>query len=187
MTRQAADGTVWVRTSISMDPRVIAVFKARNIQVSAWVDRMAKLTFGLTTVDDEIENVREIAAVIESMQEEDRLRAENTQMQEASAITAMRSIHKAEQHAVQAAHESEAAERERLESHSRKLRDSWLVAVKKKRIIPGGLLRKLPENDINCDHIDFWPTLARDLSNLAGEQYSIEEVVAYAKQQCAVV
>ena len=82
---------------------------------------------------------------------------------------------------------AEQDEADRADAHARKLRDTWLVMVKKKKIIEGGLLRRLPENDHDLDHVEFWPALAQDISKLAGEPYSEQEVIAYAKLQVARV
>jgi post-segregation antitoxin (ccd killing protein) len=71
------------------------------------------------------------------------------------------------------------------EAHAANLGSVWEILVKKKRIIPSGLFRRLPENDIDMDHTDFWPALAQEVSTLAGEHYSEQEVIAYARAQVA--
>jgi len=59
--------------------------------------------------------------------------------------------------------------------------------VKKKRILTGGLLRKLPENDVNMDFTDYWTELARDISKVAGEPVTAVEVINYARHRVAVL
>lgn len=71
------------------------------------------------------------------------------------------------------------------EAHAANLGSVWEVLIKKKKIIPSGLFRRLPENDVNMDHTDFWPALAQEVSATAGEQYTEQEVIAYARSQVA--
>lgn len=165
-----------VRTSIDVDPRILAVFEAKSINKSGWFDRQAKLYFGLTNLDEEIRKLQSMdAAITIARQEDDRRELEQQRRELAAVVNA------------QAEERQTIAEQDRTEAHARKLRDSWLVAVKKKRIIVSGLLRKLPENDLNADHLDYWPALAHDLSTLAGEPITEQEVIQYAKQQVCVV
>ena len=162
------------RTSIDVDPRILAVFEAKAINKSAWFDRMAKLYFGLTDVTEEIQKLQSMdAAIAISRQEDDKRELEKQRREMAAIMNA-----KSEQTQV-------VAEKERSDVHARKLRDTWLVLEKKKKIIPTGLFRRLPENDVDMDHTEFWPALAQEVSATAGEHYTEQEVIAYARSQVA--
>ena len=109
----------------------------------------------------------------------------NNAMREVATISTLRDEDSESRKAVALAQASAAAERDRADAHARKLRDAWLVLVKKKKIIPSGLFRRLPENDVDMDHTDFWPALAQEVSATAGEHYTEQEVIAYARSQVA--
>ena len=75
----------------------------------------------------------------------------------------------------------------RTEAHVANLGSAWDILVKKKRILTGGLLRKLPENDVNMDFADYWTELARDISKVAGDQFTDQEVINYARHRVAAL
>lgn len=176
MARVTRTGPGKVRTSIDVDPRILAVFEAKAINKSAWFDRMAKLYFGLTDVTEEIQKLQSMDAAIAIARQEDDKRELEKQRREMAALA------NAQAEELQAV-----ATKDRAESHIRKLRDTWLVLVKKKRILESTLIHKLPENDLDMNHEDYWPTLARDISKAAGEDYTAQEIIDYAVQQVARV
>jgi hypothetical protein len=163
------------RTSIDVDPRILAVFEAKAINKSAWFDRMAKLYFGLTNLDEEICKLQSMDAAIAIARQEDERREIEKQRQEVAALMA-----------AQAGERQAIAEKDRSESHARKLQDAWLVFLKKRKQTPHTIFRKLPDQDTLGDFVDFWPDTTRELSSLAGEEFSEDEVIAHARRQVCV-
>ena len=175
MARVTKSGPTKVRTSIDIDPRILAVFEAKSINKSGWFDRQAKLYFGLTNLDDEIRKLRDMDAAIAIARQEDDRRELDRQRQELTAVMT-----------AQADDLKAVAEKDRSDAHRRKLRDSWLVLEKKKKIFRGSsLLNRLPENDFEGIHEGYWVDLAREVSATAGEHYTEQEVIAYARSQVA--
>lgn len=75
----------------------------------------------------------------------------------------------------------------RAEAKVANIGSAWDILVKKKRINPSGLLRRLPENDSQGTHLNYWTELARDMSKVAGETITDLEVINYAKHRIATV
>jgi hypothetical protein len=157
MARLRKDGTPGKsRTSIDVDPRILAVFEAKCIDKSAWFDRQAKLYFGLSDLDDEIRKLQSMDAAIAIARQEDDKKELDRQRAELAAVMNAQSEER-----------QAAAESDRAESHNRKLRDTWLVLIKKKQIFEDSIDRKFPENDIEGDYADYFPQLAKTISKLA--------------------
>lgn len=183
--RILSDGRRVVRTSIDLDEDVYHTVKEMRLPVSSLVNSALLDYFGATSVDEDIARIRGIRESVAKVCEIDRLKTENKTKREALAVSAVKdrvgAAREAEQvkvNAVVAAEESMVSRRETLDR-------IWGMLIEKKKIIPTGLFRRLPENDVDMDHVDFWPALAREISTTAGENYSDQEVIAYARAQVA--
>lgn len=169
-------------------------------QIAVWVPaalhNLAKAD-GLNVskfLTEQLEALYEDELTVETLNEKFRLMAaakESRQKQVAAAEKAAENRERLKDN-VRAMRDERIAEKARevdaairTEAHVANLGSAWDILVKKKKIIPSGLFRRLPENDLDMDHTDFWPALAQEVSTVAGEHYSEQEVIAYARAQVA--
>ncbi len=155
--------------------------KADGLNMSAFIrEQLEALYKDESTVETLNEKFRLMSAAKESLQKQREVAERAAEKRErlkdkVRTLRAERIIEKASQEDAAVA----------AEAHMANLGSAWDVLVKKKKIIPSGLLRRLPENDYDMDHVEFWPALAREISSLAGETYSAQEVIAYARSVVA--
>ena len=81
-----------------------------------------------------------------------------------------------------AAERIEQMERERIDAHHRKLEEAWARVGKKHHFTPDKIRRWLPENDRSGDHVDEWEALPTWLSREAGETFTTDEILSFAKR-----
>lgn len=157
--------------------------KADGLNLSRFVtEQLEALYADETTVDRLNEKFRLMTAAKESHARQRQAAEKDAANRERlkDTVRAMRDERIAEK-----AREVDAAVRK--EAHVANIGSAWDVLVKKKRILTGGLLRKLPENDVNMDFADYWTELARDISKVAGEPVTDMEVIQYAKHKIATL
>ena len=169
--------TVWVPVALH------ALAKADGLNLSAFFrEQLETLYEDESTVDTLNEKFRLMAAAKESRQKQVDAAVSASENRERlkDNVRAMRDERIAEK-----AREVDAAVR--TEAHVANLGSAWDILVKNKRILTGGLLRKLPENDVNMDFTDYWTELARDISKVAGEPVTDAEVINYARHRVAAL
>ena len=176
-----------VRTSIDLDEDVYLAAKELRLPLSSLFNAALLDYLGAASVDEDIARIRGIRESVAKVCEISRLKTENREKREAIAVSAVKNRIGATIEAELAEADARIADEESRATHHESLERSWAVMVKKKKIFPTGLLRKLPENDVNMDFTDYWTELARDISKVAGDQFTDQEVIAYARQQVAVL
>jgi hypothetical protein len=183
--RILSDGRRVVRTSIDLDEDVYHTVKEMRLPVSSLVNSALLDYFGAASIDQDIARMRGIRESVAKVCEIDRLKVANHEKREALAATAVKNRVGAVIEAEKAEAIATAVAEDELISHHETLCRAWSLLIKKKKIIPSGLFRRLPENDIDMDHTDFWPALAQEVSTVAGERYTEQEVISYARAQVA--
>jgi hypothetical protein len=186
--RILSDGRRVVRTSIDLDEEVYYAAKEARLPLSSLFNTALLDYFGASSIDDDILRIREMRKSVTKVAEIARLKEENAEKRQQLATAAVRDRAESVREIERLEADAKIADAEALEAHRRKLRDTWLVLEKKKRIFCGqSLFNRLPENDADMVHEGYWSTLARDISKIAGEDYTAQEVISYARQQVAVL
>lgn len=183
--RILSDGRRVVRTSIDLDEDVYHTVKEMRLSVSSLVNAALLDYLGAASIDEDIARMRGISESVAKVCEISRLKTENNAKREALAVLALKDRVGATLEAERAEADAAVAAEESMVSRRETLDRIWGLLIKKKKIIPSGLFRRLPENDVDMDHTDFWPALAQEVSATAGEQYTEQEVIAYARSQVA--
>jgi len=185
--RVLSDGRRVVRTSIDLDEDVYYTVKEMRLSVSSLVNSALLDYLGAASIDEDIARIRGISESVAKVCEINRLKTENSAKREALAMSAVKDRIDTARQAERDEADAQIADAEARTTRRENLERSWDILVKKKRILTGGLLRKLPENDVNMDFTDYWTELARDISKVAGEPVTAVEVINYARHRVAVL
>jgi len=193
--RVMADGRRMVITSVVVEESLHALVKANHMKLSDFINTQLLSYFGLDSVEADLEKVRKSHDLIEKQQKLDQLRSENEEKRlkiaeneaKNTKIDRDLTVLSEEKRVLQQQKQRLDAEKARKsdqivsDAHLAKLEKGWKKFASTHRNYAKTLKKRLPENDYQANHVDFWPAVVRELEKTTGEQFSEAEVVDYCR------
>lgn len=172
-------------TSVSLPYAVWELATLAGLNVSRLTENAILREFGIEFDKAEGERDEHLQARVREVLDEHLLKAETRDkrielLKQEVEFARARAI--AEEMTAQAV---EAADREREEAHKRSLEAAWARVAEKQYLTPEKVGKWLPMVDTAGDYVDEWEALPVWLSREAGESFTADEVLTYAKRYAA--
>lgn len=176
------DGTKMIRTSVQVKADLHELVKLSGKSFSTILQEAILREFSLDYDENDEKTSEKFKKMVEKAREIEVSRLQNQAYRAEMICNAIESARAQEIGKELAEREVKRREEEREENHRRKLVEAWVRVAKKQYFTPDKIRKWLPENDRSGDHVDEWEALPNWLSREAGETFTTDEILSFAKR-----